>query len=233
MKTDLAGLSEVYLAHLREKGPDSADSCVSSARIARCVLGKVSRKERAEVIGHAANCAACAAALKKLLAVSSEVDNFTARIEELSRPGREPASRSVKPFWARLGWRPAVVAAAGLFAVALLTYSLIRLVERPVTRGGTESPIQAVFPMKTVSPENGILFKWRSSVEADYYVVEVFDKAMKTVWRSGPVRGNELRGPAGTELRLTPGETYYWLVTGVTAARAELKSKLAEFSAGK
>ena len=65
------------------------------------------------------------------------------------------------------------------------------------------------------------------------YTVELFDKSLRLVWRSGPVSGNELRPADGVGKDLNAGETYFWMVTAVTGDHAELKSRLGEFSVKK
>jgi hypothetical protein len=233
MKTDLADISKVFQDYVSGGRPASGVSCPTPERLARCVMEKVSRKERDEVVGHAANCVACAAALKQLLALSAETDRVAAEIEACygyAEPGRSEAKRS---FWTRPVIKPAVAVLAGILLVAVLIESIPKLLNRSGTRGGTEARIALVSPVKGESIGDGLEFKWQGLAGAEHYSVEVFDKALKLVWRSGRAAGTEIRLPAEARGKLTPGETYYWMVTAITAGRAETKSTLAEFSVPK
>lgn len=233
MKTSLADLSRAYQNYLRDNGPGAGASCPPLERLTQCVLAQVSKKERAEIVGHAANCAACSAALRDLLGVSEEVDRFITQAEAVSEHRPESGSQPARVLWARLTRKPAVAVLAGIFAVAVMTFSVFRLLDRSGTRGGAEARILLVSPVKAALSRDSILFRWQSAAKADHYTVELFDKSFQLVWRSDPVQGNEVRPSGGAHMKMIPGETYYWLVTAVTGDHAEMKSRLAEFSVSK
>ncbi len=229
MKIDLAGISRTYVDSLRKKAPDGGASCPSADRLARCVLGKARRKERAEIVGHAANCAACAEALKGLLALSAGTEEAAAKLA--ARPSRLGAGKSERARSVRFRpfLKPAVVTAAVLVVAALAVW-IPRFTNRSAVRGGTAKRIVLVSPLKKAPAGNVLEFKWRGADEADGYTVELFDKSFRSLWRSGRVTGDEIRLPDDVRGRLTPGETYYWTVRTAVAGGAEIKSSLAEFS---
>jgi hypothetical protein len=233
MKTNLAEVSRVYRDYLRGEKPVAGGVCPTIERLAQCVLADVPGKERAEIVGHAANCAACAAALKGLFDISGETDRVAAEIKR--SPGRGPAgeTRRAEAFWGRLTGRPAVAAMAGIFVLAVLTFSVFRLLDRSGTRGGPEVRVLLVSPVAGSFSRDGLEFRWQSLAGADHYTVELFDKSLKLVWRSGPVSGNELRPADTVGQGLNAGETYYWTVTAVKGDHSEIKSRLTEFSVKK
>jgi hypothetical protein len=232
MKTDLAELSSVYQRHLRDHTGEAAAPCPGLERLAESVMGKVSKKERAAIVAHAANCSACAAALKSLLQVSRETDRVAAGLEAYAGHGE---SERIRTQWARRArpfLRPAVAAAAGILVIAVLIVAIPGLVERSGsgTRGGAEAGIALVSPGRAVSIKDGLEFRWQGAFGADFYTVEVFDRSFRLLWRSGRVAGTETPFPAEAFGLLKRGESYYWTVTAVTGNEAEIKSRLAEFS---
>jgi hypothetical protein len=233
MKTNLAEVSRVYRDYLRGERPASGEACPTIERLAQCVLGDVPGKERAEIVGHAANCAACAAALKDLLAISAETDRVATEMIHSAGRGQAGEPRGAKAFWGWLTGKPAVAVMAGVFVLAVITFSIFRLQDRSGTRGGPEARILLVSPVAGSLSRDGLEFRWQSLAGADHYTVELFDKSLKLVWRSGSVSGNEVRPPDGVGKDLNAGETYYWMVTAVTGDHSELKSRLAEFSVKK
>jgi hypothetical protein len=230
MKTNLAEVSRAYLEYLRGEKPTVGRACPTMERLAQCVLADVPGKERAEIVGHAANCGACAAALKDLLDIQAETDRVAAAIKRSAGRGQAGESGGTKAFCGRLAGRPAVTVMAGIFVLAVISFSVFRLLDRSGTRGGPEAGVLLVSPVAGSLSRDGLEFRWESLAGTDHYTVELFDKSFKLVWRSGPVTGNELRPADGVGKGLTAGETYYWMVTAVTGDHSELKSRLAEFS---
>jgi len=233
MKTNMTEVSRIYLEHLRADKPAAGEACPPLERLSQCVLADVSEKERAEIVGHAANCAACAAALKDLLDISAETDRVAAEISRSAGRGQAGESRRAKPFWGRLTGQPAVAVIAGVFVLAVMTFSVWRLLDRSGTRGGPGARILLVSPVAGSLSRDGLVFRWEGLAGADHYTVELFDKSFKPVWRSGPASGNEVRPADEVGKGLNADETYYWMVTAVTVDRSEIKSRLAEFSVKK
>lgn len=222
MKTDLSELSKAYRDSLRKRTAERGASCPEPGRLADCALGKARRRERAEILAHAADCAACAEALKKLLALSEVADEAAAKLA--SRPA--PAK---KPFRLRPAFKPAAVAAAALLVITALAVWLPRFANRPTVRGGG-THIVLLSPLKKAPAGNVLVFKWRGVTGADGYAVEIFDKSFRSLWKSGRLTGDEVRLPDDVRGRLAAGETYYWTVRTTSAGGTEIKSSLAEFS---
>lgn len=233
MKTNLAEVSRVYRDYLRGEKPAGGGACPTIERLAQCVLAAVPGKERAEIVGHAANCAACAAALKDLLAISAETDRVAAEIKRSAGRGQARESGGAKSFWGRLSGKPAVAVMAGVFILAVISFSVFRLLDRSGTRGGPGARILLVSPVAGSLSIDGLEFRWESLSGADHYTVELFDKSLKLVWRSGPVLGNKVRPVDGVGKGLNAGETYYWMVTAAMGGHSEIKSRLTEFSVKK
>ncbi len=233
MKTNMADVSRVYRNYLRGEKRSAGGACPTIERLAQCVLADVPGRERAEIVGHAANCAACAVALKDLLDISAETDRVAAEIKRSSGRGQAGESRRAWAFWGRLAGRPAVAIMAGIFVLAVLTFSVFRIVDRSGTRGGMETRVLLVSPVAGSFSRDSLEFRWQRLAGADHYTVELFDKSLKLVWRSGPVSGNELRPADAVGRGLSAGEAYYWTVTAVKGDHSEIKSRLAEFSVKK
>jgi len=229
MKIDLAVISRAYVDSLRKKAPDGGASCPSAERMARCVIGGTRRKERAGIIAHAANCAACAEALKGLLALSAGTEEAAAKLAARSSKLGAGKFERAHSFWLRPFMKPAAVVAAVLVIAALAVW-IPRFTNRSAVRGGTGTRIVLVSPLKKAPAGDVLEFKWRGVEGADGYTVELFDKSFRSLWRSGRVTGNDIRLPADVRGRLTPGETYYWTVRTAAAGGTEIKSSLAEFS---
>lgn len=233
MKTSMADVSRVYRDYLQGEKPAAREACPTIERLAQCVLADVPGKERAEIVGHAANCAVCAAALRDLIDISAETDRVAAEIKHSAGRGQAGESRRAWAFWGRLAGKPAVAVMAGIFVLVVLSFSVFRLVDRSGTRGGMEARVLLVSPVAGSVSRDGLEFRWQSLAGADHYTLELFDKSLKLVWRSGPVSGNGLRPADAVGQGLNAGEVYFWTVTAVKGDHSEIKSRLAEFSVKK
>jgi hypothetical protein len=232
MKTDLAHLSRVYQEYT--KGGAEGEPCVDPERLARCVLGDMSRRERDEIVGHAADCSACAAALKRLLALSAEADRAAAGLEAHSGRRKAERTRARAAFWKRPVFVPAAAISAGLLLFAASILLVPGFMARSGTRGAAKGGVVLVSPVEArVSAGGGVVFKWEGPAGAASYTLEVFDRSMSLLWRSGRLAGTEAGLPVETVRKMVPGETYFWRVAVLTEAGRETRSKLAEFSVAK
>jgi len=230
MKTDLNGLSKAYQGHLAAARPGPGAACPAPERLVRCVLGEMSGRERAEIVGHAADCAACSTALKEILALSAETDRSAAELHAFAAGRKTDGARAGVASWARPVLKPAVAALAGVLVMAVLIVSIPRLLDRSGTRGGAEKGIFLISPLKAGVTRDGLEFKWQGLAGRDGYTVEVFDSSLKLVWRSGRVSGTEIRLPDEASRQIVPGAPHYWMVTASADGRPDIQSKLAEFS---
>jgi len=222
MKTDLAQIAEVYRAYLEEKKPEKGSECPSPEDLVRVVTEEAGRKERARILDHVAGCGECAPLLKSLLRLSGEVDRLT---------GKAGLRQGPKPLLSR---RAALWALAGLIGLTVVSYSVIRLAERPVVRG------TSVIQVRLISPKQGaaliagdIELGWEAVPKASRYTVELFDASLEKIWRSGSLTGTKLKLPEDARGIVLKGETYFWKVLAVLEDGQEFASKLAEFSVQK
>jgi hypothetical protein len=86
-----------------------------------------------------------------------------------------------------------------------------------------------------LSPKSGqtisssILFRWRRTSDAEYYVVELFDEQLLPVWSSDVLRNPEVFLPQEVSARLLPDRSYYWMVTGFVQESKTGESPLVRF----
>lgn len=229
MKTDLAHLSRIYQEHT--KGGTDRAPCIDPGRLSRCVLGDMPRREREEIIGHAADCAECGAALRSLLALSADVERAAADLDAYSgrRGDERPPARGA--LWRRPAFVPVAAVSAGILLFAASFLLVPGFLGRSGVRGAAEAGVVLVSPVEDRVPQgDGIVLKWEKLAGAASYTIEVFDGSMSLLWRSGLTAGTETGLPAETVRKMTSGETYFWRVTALTGARREIRSKLAEFS---
>jgi hypothetical protein len=118
-----------------------------------------------------------------------------------------------------------------MIGLTIITLSVIRISDRPVVRGTAKLRIRLLSPKQGASYfAEDIKFKWEAVPKAARYTVELFNKSLEKVWRSGPISNSGTELPAEARGVIFEGETYFWRVTAVLEDGQELVSKLAEFS---
>ncbi len=234
MKTDFVRMSEVYRAYLDDTKPGPADGCQAPEDLVRLVTGRVRRKERARIMEHVARCGDCARIMRSLLRLSGEVDGLTGKAGALRGKPEDEASGKTERFGPHLNRRAAVAVFAGLIGLTVITFSVIKLAERPVFRGTVGPQVRLISPKQGAALAAGkIELKWEEVPKASRYAVELFDRSLEKVWRSGPMAEARVELPEDARGVILAGETYFWRVTAILQDGRELVSKLGEFSVKK
>ena len=58
-----------------------------------------------------------------------------------------------------------------------------------------------------------IVFRWLADPDAEYYVLELFDKALLPVWVSERIHGTQMNIPPEVRSRLEYGQAYFWMIS--------------------
>jgi len=176
------------------------------------------RGDRERIVAHLASCASCR--------------HLAAEIER-ARPAGELPSRFAAADFADAGYRarsrrpglrswwraPVPLTAAALAAAALLAVLVLpSRTSAPVPfadDGVRGTSIHAIAPAGTVPPP--VEFRWASPLTADRFLLEVLDADGRVVY-STTVTVERASGDAALARALTPGVSYSWRVTALSAA---------------
>lgn len=232
MKTNPTQIAEVYRAYLGERQAEPGVGCPTPEDLVRLVIQGADRKARARIMDHVSNCADCALVLKSILRLSGEIDKLTGKAEAVQRCPQDEVLGEKERVRLFPGRRAAVAILAGIIGLTIITLSVIRISNRPVVRGTARPRIQLLSPKQgaTYPAAEDIKFKWEAVPKAARYTVELFNRSLEKVWRSGPISNAGTELPAEARGVIFKGETYFWRVTAVLEDGAERISKLAEFS---
>ena len=234
MKTNLTQIAEVYRAYLGERQVEPGVGCPTPEDLVQFATQGANRKARARIMEHVSNCADCALVLKSILRLSVEIDKLTGKAEAFQRCPQDEVLGMKERVRLFPGRRAAVAILAGMIGLTIITLSVIRISDRPAVRGTARPRIQLLSPKQGATyPAEDIKFKWEAVPKAARYTVELFNRSLEKVWRSGPISGAGTELPAEARGVIFEGETYFWRVTVVLEDGEELISRLAEFSVRK
>ncbi len=219
MKADKDWLEDALRSGLEERKTGDSAECPSSDDLVRLVTREAGRKERERTLDHVAGCGECAKLLKSLLRISGEFERVAAEagVRETPRPV--------------LRRRAVLAAVAALAGLTIVTFSVVRLLEKPAVRGaaGVEVRLLSPKPGATLASSD-IEFRWEAVAGATAYRVDLFDRSLAKLWRSADLEDARLMLPAEAKALVREGESYFWRVTATLDNGREVPSKLAEFT---
>jgi hypothetical protein len=196
-EAELERWRRIYREHLQEEGsPD----CPAPEILAAAVTGEIDEAERQRVAAHVVSCRRCSAAFRTLLALHQEA-------EAARRPHR------LRP------WLLPLAASLGALVCGLVLFQVF-VGSRPDDRGPA-SPLRTVTaprtPSTTPAPDAHLAappaeISWPAEDSADGYRLELHDAAGVLLWASAPLPTSRVALPAAVRQRLTPGESYFWVV---------------------
>jgi hypothetical protein len=229
MTMNLSDVRDAYQEYLKNRRDETRTLCPSAEKILEFSRSGLTKKERAAIATHVAQCYDCSRELRNLLEIIREESRFIQAMNEVLvfEPQEEDqkAGFLVKTLsWRFLSWALLIVLGA-----AVATFSVLRLTSRSDLRRGGASQVESVSPAGKAYAAGELKFVWKDFGRTKYYSVEVFDASLAPIWRSQAVLGNEMLPPEALLEKLASGQSYFWMVTAVLENGEEVKSRLKEF----
>ena len=213
--------------------------CPGDSALVRLFMEECAPREKDRVLRHLADCSRCSLRFDVLRQIKRDlrpkVDAFAGEFDAaaaaplLRRAARESAQASKpKPFASFLSLKLAV----GLLGVLVVASAAAFIALGPMARRSelrSPSPrLTLLAPIGSVSAPP-TLFRWTPVLNAESYVLELTDDALKPVHRSGAFLVNELVLPPEVTSRLVPGRPYLWTVTAEDGDSNRLASRSGSF----
>ena len=228
MEPKFSELAEAYRRGLAEGEAAAPGACPEVEKIVACVRGKISKRERRQIVEHIAACGSCAKIAKAFLDITFQEERLFEALAKVRRSELEQERVRARP--RILARKPLLAVLAGLAVVTGGVFVARRGQEPVALRGGLETEIVAVAPVKARVSRQELRFGWKPVRGATLYTVEVFDGTMGLIWKSPSTLATE--APPGASLLegLKPGGSYFWRVTAERGDRKAIDSGLNEFT---
>jgi len=233
MKLNSRDLREVYQADIKDKIPQTRKFCPSPKEMLHLFRGKNSEKKKAKIVDHITNCYYCSQEFEfivEALRYEEKMNNIAK--EFIVQKEKNPAlKQSVSnSFFSMFKW-----GYVSLIVSCILVFSLTAIfifstkVGNSKYRGSSSNQIELIKPRKKMLTESTLAFEWKSVQGADYYVLEIFDETLYSVWRSDKINVNNIILSRETPYRLENNKSYYWMVTAFFQTGIKKESILKEF----
>jgi len=97
-------------------------------------------------------------------------------------------------------------------------------------RNAPATEIALVQPRGTIG-RDGLTFKWTSGPDVRSCRLEIYDRSLEPVYRSGPLDANAYSLPAGALAGIRKDEVYFWKVVATLKDEQPVESEFAKFIA--
>jgi len=241
MKIDTNGLRAAYQEHIRERPPLSLKDCPSPKNLVRLLRSGSFGKESTRVIDHISQCSRCFQEFEFLLAVFREEKDFVEevrkRLADSDKPGsRKEARRKVlgwlhwRTFVPRFSWAAALILVGIILAGFFLARSTIFQTAEKY-RSASQSEVKLVEPAVEEVSKADLIFRWKKVNNSKYYIVQLFDEALKPIWKSDEITKEEsARAPEDIYATLELNRAYFWMVTAYLRSGERISSRLLKFT---
>jgi hypothetical protein len=247
MKIDTQELRRLYLEAMRRRGPKTGHP--SARRIFGLFDGTLSARKKARLIDHLTRCSSCFQEFEFILALERHKKGMIADLDVLTgrrRTGaghptvkdRNPAYLKLtqKPIWRAWptrSWAHAVglaIVVLGLI-LGLSQWTSLKNIFENKFRAWPSPKISLINPPphRSVSRQS-LYFQWTPLPGTEYYIFELFDKALAPIYKSQETASTQTALPRNISDRLSPRQPYYWVVTGMLASGKKAESDIGEFS---
>jgi hypothetical protein len=229
MRIDRDSLRDLFQGYVDSKRPPCRRNCPPSTAMAGSFEPSASVRDKKRIIDHISACSYCRDEFMLLVELRrAEAEPLAEEGEALPSELRPKITKGKGPRHPLL-WQYASV----LIGLGLAFTSFIVLVQRKElseirrTSGGG---ILTLAPEIDQALSGPIVFRWLADPDAEYYVMELFDRALLPVWVSEKIHGTQMSIPPEVRSRLEYGQAYFWMISAYAQEAVIKESRLARFS---
>jgi len=224
MRIDTDRLKALYRDYVRQKTPASLDGCPSPERLLRLLRSRSSEGEATELVDHISRCRFCFSEFGFVLDVLRQEKEFVRELENRQPTGGKPGPRKglrQKIFEWRLGWRhllprfswhaALIIGGVVLAGFMIGKYAIFRPSE--TYRGPSPAGVELLEPVGDKVSGRDLVFRWKKTADSEYYILELFDRVLERVWKSGKITEESVALPHELAAALEVQRPYFWAVT--------------------
>jgi hypothetical protein len=231
MKIDNKVLKKLYDIYLEGKSSPTRINCPEPEILIESLRSNLSKKQRGQLIAHLSTCIHCSREFEFLLdtvRIEKEIAEKTRNIISARNKSKKTDPWLTSRFLSHHAWRyiSALVMLLFIIVVALVVLKIPQKIEY---RRARSNPIRIIYPNEVHLDISKLKFKWKKVSEANFYILEIFDDTLLSIWQSCKLSENHFQPPQSLLQKLIKGKTYFWMVTVYTEAGLRTESSLVDF----
>lgn len=227
MKID--NLRELYHAYVVSITSSYRDDCPSPEAILKTIRTNRSFRKKKALIEHISKCSYCADDFLALLRSEylicpylSDLTKYAQKSNLIFKPNRRPFLSPILVKYASI-----------IIGFMLLFFSSLIIVKietaSDILRSKADT-VRLIYPDNIHNLSRPLVFQWAEYPTTEYYILELFNETMSTIWTS----------PANTEIsyflpyeifkKLEKNKSYYWMISAFSNTQKIAESNLGWFS---
>ncbi len=232
MKINNEDLKLLYSEYLIENAPISQKKCPSTKEILYLLRSKLSQRRKLKIINHVTNCYYCYRDFQFIFHVLREEKNLITEFDELilSRNEISPIKKDNISSFPRLSWK-SVSIFLGLLLIfsTIFIFILYRNKDRRDYRSEYFPSINLIEPIGGKVQKSLLKFRWVEIKESEYYIIEIFDETLLSIWRSNKIYNNYFSPPERIVDKLEKSKRYFWVLTVYFPDGRKTESRIEHF----
>ncbi len=241
MKINLKDIQKAYETYRYKNIPVSRIHCPSLKKIISFLTSKTLNKQKIKIIEHLTNCYFCAQEFQFIIRVfrferklNKELYRFLQPKKENSLIKRNIKQSDMKSFHIQkkilpfsLSWKYSIPVLG--IIITILALNIFQNFRYKEYRTIDTKRIQLIEPINIKYSKSSLIFKWNEYKGSNYYLFELFDKTLRSVWKSDKIFRNFI-SLSNEEIRgLDINKKYYWMITAFLPSGEIVESDMAEF----
>jgi hypothetical protein len=221
-------LKRFYRSFINSRSPENRRECPSLEELVSFFESRGRTGKKLKIVDHVTNCSACAQEFEFLLELQRYQEKIASQVRECRPAKRFFHSIPASVEGAHLLWRLSSV----LVGMILVVTSIVTILQNWGPRSETRamrSSLTLIQPAPEQSIAPPMLFKWKRLEGAETYVLELFNEALLSVWKSPEIALTQLVLPPDVVEHLQPGQRYFWLITAFSDGEKVAESDLSQF----
>jgi len=229
-KIDNKAIKKLYYHYLEDISDKSRDQCPSPKKLLKSIRQSLSKKKIGKIIRHMSRCIHCSKEFELLLKIVREEKNIENRIgQALNANYIETRASHRKPIGFPLIKTTYVVIATTLSIVIFVSLYIFKFQNQYQYRRARASPLQIEYPRDSRLLKSGLYFRWNDISEIEYYVIQIFDDTLISIWKSPKIKDNVLIPSKALLTKFQKNTQYFWMVTAYDSKGRGIESRLEDF----
>lgn len=243
MKINNKDLKDLYRSYIIDNTPPNRKNCPPTKEIIN-LFGKTSKKQKLRIIDHISSCYLCLQEFEFILKTLRIEKKLSADIGNLLRKeqdyllikgavDKKDFSRIKKIFlcFPQISWKYASLFAGIILLISVVaTLFILQNNEKKEYRGAQLTPIKLFEPLIGKYSKSILKFRWVEIKGSDYYVIELFDEALRPIWKSKKIYTNHTVLPKRILESLRENKKYFWMISAYFSDGRKVESRLEYFN---
>jgi hypothetical protein len=240
LKINLKDIQTAYEIYRYKNTPISRSHCPSFKKLISFFSSKTLGEQKIKIIDHLTNCHFCAQEFQFIICVfrfekkmNEELCRFLQSKKEKTSLKRNIIQSNMKSFLKQkiiplyLSWKYAIPLL--IITITILALSIFQNFHFNKYRTIDTKRIQLIEPINMKYSKSSLLFKWNEYKGSNYYLFELFDRTLLSVWKSDKIFSNFISLPDEEIKDLDINKKYYWMITAFLPSGEKVESYMAEF----